>query len=416
MDVKIEKNIYTRYRKLVFAIIFFLILSSIYVGLRPSSESFLSIHSNSIKLGKATLGIFDDSIRIRGQVEPLTTLFIDTESGGRVEEIYIEEGNLVEEGQLVVKLSNPSVQLSVIRGDADTIQQLNNIRSLELNLEQNKQRHKRELIDLDYQIALQKKRLFRAKHSVKTGGVSRSELEDIEIEYNWYVKRKNLAIESQKTDILMQEQQILQMRSSARQLEQNLEITRKSLESLNVIAPATGKLTSFNLKVGQSIKAGERIAQIDDYNQFKVKALLDEFYLDRVEIGQSAIFDKLKDKGAMEIIKIYPQVEEGKFEVDFELNVSIGTNMKRGQTLQGALQLGGNSESLLIPNGAFYQSGGGNSVYLISEDGTEAKKVPVTLGRRNSKYIEVIEGLNQGNELIISSYSRYNDIELLKIN
>ena len=377
----------------------------------PSGKA-LSVATDRIAISTVKSGIFEDFIPIRGRVTPAKTVYLDAVEGGRVERIMVEDGAGMKAGDLIVELSNASLQLSVLGNEARVAEQLNNMRSIELNLEQNRLEHKRNLVDIRYQIKLLGRQVSRQQELVKTGAVSQSAFDDTYDTLDWYKSRLALTLESQQSDARMQGEQLVFLKDTTKRLEGNLSISRQNLDNMNVKAPVDGKLSGFNIEVGQSIGRGERLGQIDTPNDFKVTAFIDEFYLGRVDIGQQASYDDY----AMLVSKVYPQVQNGQFEVDFKFTRAQPNDIRRGQTIQTKLTLGDASEALLIPNGAFYQDTGGNWIFVVTESGNQALRRTVRLGRRNSRFIEVVEGLEAGEKVVTSPYTSYQDMALLKLN
>jgi HlyD family secretion protein len=377
----------------------------------PSGKA-LSVTSDRIAISTVKSGIFEDFIPIRGRVTPAKTVYLDAVEGGRVERILVEDGASLKAGDLIVELSNASLQLSVLGNEARVAEQLNNMRSIELNLEQNRLEHKRNLVDIRYQIKLRTRQVSREQELVKTGAVSQSTFDDTHDTLDWYKSRLALTLESQQSDARMQTEQLVFLKDTTKRLEGNLAISRQNLDNMNVKAPVDGTLSGFNIEVGQSIGRGERLGQIDTPNDFKVTAFIDEFYLGRVDIGQQATYENY----AMVVSKVYPQVQNGQFEVDFKFTDAQPADIRRGQTIQTKLTLGDASEALLIPNGAFYQDTGGNWIFVVTQDGKQAIRRTVRLGRRNSRFIEVIEGLEVGEKVVTSPYTSYQDMALLKLN
>lgn len=372
----------------------------------------LSVDSNRIVVSTVVSGTFEDFIPVRGRVAPAKTVFLDAVEGGRVERILVEDGAQLTAGNLIVELSNASLQLNVLGNEARVAEQLNNMRSIELSLEQNRLRHKSNIIDIEYQIKLLTRQLAREQELVASGAVSQSAFDDTKDTLNWYQQRLLVTQESQASDTRMQEEQLKFLKATSQRLESNLEISRQNLDNMNVKAPVNGKLSGFNIEIGQSIGRGERLGQIDTPNDYKVTAYIDEFYLGRVDIGQRAVF---KDYQLI-IKKIYPQVQNGQFEVDFTFAGAQPSGIRRGQTIQTKLTLGDASKAVLIPNGAFYQDTGGNWIFVVTENGDEAVRRPVRLGRRNNQFIEVLDGLEVGEQVVTSPYSSYQDMQHLKLN
>jgi HlyD family secretion protein len=270
-------------------------------------------------------------------------------------------------------------------------------------------------LEIEYRIDELKRDLEGDRQLAKEGFISKRELIDKEKELVYMQNRLKLALESQESDGRMQKQQLEAQRITTERLEQNLETARKNLEDLNVPAPISGKLSGFDAEVGQNISKGIRIGQIDVPDQFKLQADIDEFYINRVDIGQTVSYQHNGKTYPAEVKKIYPQVTDGQFQVDIQFTENQPPELRRGQTLQAKLTLGDESEAVLIPNGSFYQDTGGNWIFVLSPDSSEAVKRNIVLGRRNSSYIEVVEGLQPGEQVVTSSYSGYEEIDRLKI-
>ena len=384
-------------------------------GLAPGSGRALVLDGSRIVISPVTRGLYEDFIPIRGQVTPRRTVYLDAVEGGRVEERLVEDGALVEAGQLLVVLSNTSLQLSVTQNEAVVTEQLNNMRTIELQLEQNRLEHKRNLVEIDYQITRLTRQEARLADLDDAGVAARSQLEDVRDELAYYESRRSVTIESQETDARLQETQLEFLRTTGAQLERNLALSRRNLDALNVRAPVAGKLSGMDLEIGQSIERGGRLGQIDDPERFKLRASIDEFYLGRVSLGQQARLEGTGDGHELVVSKIYPQVTNGQFEVDLQFTGAQPEQIRRGQTLTAKLTLGDESEALLIPNGAFYQDTGGNWMFVVNAAGTEAVRRPVRLGRRNARTIEVLDGLEEGERVVTSPYSAFREMDRLRL-
>ena len=375
----------------------------------------LQVAQGRIVISEVSQGIFEDFIPVRGRVTPLQTVFLDSREGGRVERRLVEDGALVGVGDVIVELSNTALQLDVTRNEALATEQLNNMRTIELQLEQNRLQHKRNLVELDYQIKRLTRQVTRQREIVGSGGVSKSQLEDSEDELEYYTNRRKVTLESQATDARLQETQLQFLRETSAQLERNVAFARTNLDALTVRAPVAGKLSGFNVEVGQSIDRGGRLGQIDDPDNFKLRAGIDEFYLGRVQLGQSATFERGGDDYALTVSKIYPQVKNGQFEVDLVFADEEPVGIRRGQTIQLKLTLGDAAPATLIPNGAFFQDTGGNWIFVVTPDGSEAVRRTVRLGRRNSRFIEVLDGLDRGERVVTSPYTGFLEMDRLKL-
>ena len=375
----------------------------------------LSVNSQRVVVSPVTVGTYEDFVPLRGRLVPLRTVYLDAIEGGRVEEILVEDGALVSAGDPIVRLSNTNLQLEVLGREAAVTEQLNNMRTIELQLEQNRLAHKRNLVEIDYQITRLEREIARQRELLGENLVSQSTIDNLEDELTYYRNRREVTLESQATDARMQEAQLQQLRDAGEQLQAGLGFARKNLEDLNVRAPVAGKLSGFNIEIGQSITRGGRLGQIDDPDGYKLNARIDEYYLGRVDLELPAVAEHNRRELELRVAKIYPQVKEGNFEVDM-MFAEQPEGLRRGQTLQTRLTLGDNTDAVLIPNGAFYQETGGNWVFVVTPDGSEAVKRNVRLGRRNSDYIEVLDGLEPGERVITSPYTSFVGMDRLSLN
>ena len=375
----------------------------------------LSVNAQRITVSSVSTGTFEDFIPLRGRLVPRSTVFLDAIEGGRVEQILVEDGTMVEVGDLIAVLSNTNLQLEVLGREAAVTEQLNNMRTIELQLEQNRLSHKRNLIEIDYQITRLSREIARQRELIAKNLVSQSTVDQLQDELTYYENRREVTLESQATDTRMQEQQLLQLRDAGEQLQAGLGFARKNLEDLSVRAPVAGKLSGFNIEIGQSIARGGRLGQIDDPDGYKLNARIDEYYMGRVDLQQHATAENNGRTVDLQVSKIYPQVNEGQFEVDM-MFAEQPDGLRRGQTLQTRLTLGDNTDATLIPNGAFYQETGGNWVFVVAPGGREAIKRDVRLGRRNTSFIEVLEGLEPGEQVITSPYTSFVGMDRLSLD
>ena len=384
------------------------------VGMLLGGRS-LSVNSQRIFVSDVTVGTFEDFIPLRGRLVPRSTVYLDAIEGGRVEEVLIEDGTIVAAGDPIALLSNTNLQLEVLGREAAVTEQLNNMRTIELQLEQNRLAHKRNLVEIDYQIVRLNRSIERQSELAAKELVSQSTVDELQDELDYYKSRREVTLESQETDTRMQAQQLQQLRAAGTQLETGLTYARKNLDDLNVRAPVSGKLSGFNIEVGQSIVRGGRLGQIDDPDGFKLNVQIDEFYLGRVDLQQAATAEHSRDTFDLRVAKIYPQVNNGQFDVDMVFEEDP-VGLRRGQTMQVKLTLGDNADAILIPNGSFYQETGGNWIFVVSADGTDAVKRTVRLGRRNTDFIEVLDGLEPGEQVITSPYTSYVGMDRLTLD
>lgn len=391
------------------------VLALIYSTLHTGTS--FTLDGQRIRTAEVSVGMYEDFIPLRAAVEPERTVYLDAIEGGRVEAILVEEGSFVEEGQQLIKLSNTSLQLDVIAREAEVSEQLNNLRNTQLAIEQNRLKLKSDLIEIDYEIARLSRLVGRYEKLEGKQFISNNEYEDAVDELQYNRNRRQVTRESQEQDVKIRLAQIEQLNSSVLHLEKNLTLARGNLDNLLIRAPRSGQITSMNAEIGESKARGERLGQIDDVDRFKAVALVNEFYLNRVRIGQQALLDFNGLEYRLEITKIYPEVQASQFEVDFRFMGDAPTNIRRGQTLQMRLVLGDTTErATLLANGPFFSDTGGAWVFVIAPDGKFATRRPVHLGRRNPSTIEVVSGLVAGEQVIISSYASFIEVDRLFID
>ncbi|MDX2142317.1 MAG: efflux RND transporter periplasmic adaptor subunit [Rhodospirillaceae bacterium] len=415
MDRKIERPAWHKQRRLIVALAGAVLVALTAWLLAPPAGRTLKIDNAAVTIAEARRAPFEDFVPVRGRVVPLTTVYLDAIEGGRVERIHVEDGAGLAVGAPIVELSNTALQLTVITSEANITEQLNSLRNIELTLERDRLQHARDLVEIEYQITRLDRILERRKTLAKTGAVSDAELQNAADEHDYYLRKRAVVQDSQRTNARLQAMQMAQMREATAQLQKNLEFARKNVESLFVRAPIAGKLTAFNVEVGQSLAPGTRIGQIDDPTRYKVSADIDEFYLGRVDIGQTASVSVDGRDRALRVAKIYPQIRDGKFNVDLTFSDAPPDDVRRGQTVQLKLTLGDTTEALLIPDGAFYQDTGGQWLFVVSADGRQAARRTVRLGRRNARFIEVLDGLEPGERIVTSPYTGFLDKDRLQL-
>ena len=380
----------------------------------PTGDS-QTVEASRITVSTVSKGVFEDFLPLRGRVTPSLTIFLDAVEGGRVEQILVEDGANVQKGQLLAVMSNAQLQLDVLSREAQVTEQLNIMRGQELALERNRLESRSSLVEADYQLSRLKRQLDRDAALVEKGWVPRKTFNDSQDEYSYQQNRKQVLLESQRTDERLQASQLAQLRAAAGTLQKNLAVARMNLDTLNLRAPVTGQLSGFTLQVGQSMGRGERLGQIDSPGRNKLLTGVDEFYLGRVEVGQKATVDVGGKSYDLKVIKIYPTVRNGEFEIDLAFTGDEPTGIQRGQTIQTKLTLGDPVPATLIPAGSFYNDTGGNWVFVVSPDGDSAEKRNVRLGRRNSQFIEVLDGLQPGEKVVTSPYTGLTDKDQLDI-
>src|SRR5438309_353298 len=374
-----------------------------------------TIAADRLTISTVAKGRFDDFVPLRGRVTPLVTVFLDAVEGGRVEKLYVEDGAMVKKGQLLAELSNSDLQNNLLARQADVSREMNSMRNMELALAQTRVSDRRNLIEAELTAQKARRQYEMQRPLAEKGFIAGRTMRDSKDDYDSSLRRLQVLKTGQTTDERLQTSQLAQLRASNASLSQSLSIARSTLDALNLRAPVDGQLTAFSIQVGQSLQRGERLGQVDSAGHNKLMADVDEFYLGRVQPGQTATVESGGRTFKAKVAKIYPQVRNGTFQIDLWFVDGEPQDIQRGQTLQVKLTLGDPSSARLIPNGAFYTETGGAWVVVVAPDGKSAVKRQVRLGRRNQDSIEVLEGLEPGERVITSPYTGFADKDRLNL-
>lgn len=415
MDRKIEKKKLAPWQWGLIAVLAAAAIWFIYQLLADASIRTYRVPQEQIIVSTVVFGAFEDLIPIRGTIQPFNSVFLDAVIGGAVEEVFVEEGSFVTAGQPLVQLTNTTTRLTAATADANTTEQLNNLTNISNSFETTKLNTEREIINVEYRITTLERLIARAEKLVVNSLVSEEEFEALADELVYQGKVLANTFARQVVEDRIRKERLVQIEVQMIMLEENLKISQSSFESLLVRAPISGQLTSFPVEIGESKQNGQRLGQIDVVDQYKVVAQIDEFYVSRVSAGQAASFTLVGIDYAASVVKVYPQITQGTFEVDLEFEGPTPGNIRRGQTLQIELTLGNPVESLLLPLGGFIQDTGGNWVFVLDNTGEYALRRDIRVGRRNNRYVEVREGLQQGDRVITSSYSQMEDMERIQL-
>lgn len=414
MDVPIEKKkgIKKKHIYIGLGVLAFLLL--IYQSLFTEHVSTYVVDAEKLSIESVSQGIFHDFITVSGNVEPIATIFLDAREGGRVEEKVIEEGEMVKKGDIILRLSNPDLSLSILNSEAQLAEKSNFLRNTMVTMEQEKLQIKRELLNLEFGIKRKKRTFEQNKALYAENLISKEEFLVSEEDFQFAERSYDLYLERQKQDSIYRSIQIVQMEDNLANMELNLKLVRQRQDNLNVTAPVDGQLTSLDAELGQSVPKSGRIGLIHILTSYKVVAQIDEHYIDKVKIGLTAILDRQGQEFHLKIRKVLPEVRDGRFSVEMIFIGEMPENMRTGQTYYTRLQLGNPKGSLLLPRGSFFQETGGQWIFVLSADGKSASKRVIKIGRQNTKYYELLEGLKPGEKVIISGYDSFGENERLE--
>jgi HlyD family secretion protein len=414
MDRPIERPRFPPLRIAVFAGIAAVLLALVYLVVRGSGTTALRLEPSRLTAAKVEQGEFRDYYPVDGRVEPATTVYLDVQEGGRVEQVFVPGGHAIAKGDLIMRLSNANLQRSAIETETRLIENLDILRNTQLARTQSSLQLKDALLDLDHEIINVEKRYARYGRLEADGHVSKEMMESARNELDRLQGKRELLKQRIEREDVLGRNQLTQAKESIERLTLSLELLRRIVESLDVRAPIDGFLSSIDAEVGESIVPGRRIGQIDQLDAFKLRARVDQYYLARVEVGTPGKLELDGKTFAVAVKRVYPEVVNDAFAVDLVFDGAPPAGLRRGQRLTIELSFGASTQSLLVERGGFMQHSGGRWVYLISEDGRSARRAPVKLGRQNPRYVEVVEGLRPGDRIVTSSYTTFNDVDELE--
>lgn len=367
--------------------------------------------SDKVTVSTVEEGMFNDYITVTGQVEPISTIYLDAVEGGRVSEILIEEGSMVHQGDVILKLENRQLYQTILESEAALAEKENYLRSTRISFESEQIDSRKNILDSEYKLNRRKRNFEQYQTLYDQGLISKEEYlqskEDYEYEQNLLKINRLKSV----NDSVIRATSMITLENDLTRMRQTLVLVHERLDNLNVKAPVDGQLGMLDAEIGQSIGSGQRIGQVNVLNSFKVNAKIDEHYIDRVQRGLPASFDRNGKDVALTVRKVYPEVREGQFEIDMVFEGETPENLRTGQTYHVKLELGESEKAVMIPRGGFFQSTGGQWIFVVNEAGTEAVKRNIRIGKQNPQYYEVLEGLKPGEKVITSGYETFGDNE-----
>ena len=415
MDRQIAKKRFTP-RRIALGVLAVAVVTFGAYALLSVNPSSLNVEAAKLTTAPVTQGPFLEYIVEQGAVMPLTTIYLDAVEGGRVEEVYVEQGTHVEQGTPILRLSNANLQLNVMQREAELFREVNRLRETRVTMEQRRLEMRAQLVELDYELRKAEREYDRQDALLKADLISRQEYDEAKDNLEYFTRRREVTVETLRQDSLYQTIQVQQLEESIDRLRLNLEIIKQNEDNLTLRAPISGLLSSLIAEVGESKPGGDRLGQIDVEDEFKVRAAIDEHYIARIRSGQAGSFDFAGGTYNLVISRVYPEVIEGQFEADMVFPEGMPDGLRRGQTLQVRIALGELADAMQVPRGGFYQKTGGRWIYVLDPTGEFAVRRQIRLGRQNSQSFEVLEGLEEGEQVITSMYDNFGDMERLVLN
>ena len=415
MDRKIEKKKWNAKRIgiIVFALAVVSLIAFSFLGTAGGRK--LNVDQERLSIFEVKEDVFQEFIPVNGTILPIRTIYLDASVGGRVEEKFVEDGANLKKGDPILKLSNTDLELNLVNQEIQVLNLLTQAQIAKTSAQQVSISNRNQMADVEQGLT-EAKRIYELNEKLfEKGAIAKQDFLKSKNEYFYQKEKVQLTKQILKQDSTSSVQKMNQDQETYNRTQNALELMRQKVGDLIVRAPVDGQLTSFDAEIGQNKNAGERLGQVDVLTGYKVSADIDEHYINRVFIGQEAEF-KLKDETYnLKITKVYSQVKDGKFRVDFEFADKTPESIRRGQSLQIRLALSDETKALLLKKGGFYQQTGGNWVFVLDANGTAAYRRDIQLGRQNPDYYEILDGLQPGDRVIISNYEGYDKIHQLNV-
>ncbi len=411
MDRKIEKKKLTLKRVIWLSGGVALVVLIVYSLLSTTRGSTLRIESERLTISEVTRAEFQEYITQTGTVSPKRTHYLDATQGGKVVEVFLENGSFVKAGDKILQLDNTDLHLDIMYREAQLFEQINNLRNTRLAMEQNSLALRGDLLEIDHQIANTERIYEQSLKLLEKKLISQNDFEQAQENYEYWTKKKELTLETQRQDSILRTIQLEQLEVSVQRMQANLEVVKMKLEDLIIRAPIDGQLTSLDAEVGELKSRGERLGQIDVLDSFKIQAAVDEYYISRVSTGQMATAEINNQSYQLAVKRVYTEVRDGRFLIDLDFEGRVPEGIRRGQSIQVRLMLGELAQAVLLPRGGFYQKTGGNWIYVLDESNQFATKRKITIGRYNPHVYEILEGLQPGERCITSSYDNFEDFD-----
>lgn len=415
MDIQLEKKKGIRRKHLPYIAGGAALLALVLWIIFGNHASTLRVDARSLSIGEVKRDQFNDFVRVDGQVQPITVVQLSPEEGGIVQELVVEEGAQVHRGDVIVRLSNSNLELQILNAEAELAEKQNLLRNTQVAMEQDRLRNKTEKLQLDLDITRRLRTYRQQEQLYNEKLIAREDYVQAKEDYELARRKHALIVERLKQDSLYRSIQMSQMEDNLSNMRRNVLLIRERKDKLEVRSPIDGELGLLDVVLGQNVQPGQKIGQINDLSDYKVEALIDEHYIDRVRTGLSATFDRQGAHFALTVRKVYPEVRDGKFRTDFVFTGERPDNIRSGQTYYINLELGQPTECVMIPKGTFFQSTGGNWIFVVDRNGKRAYRRKIKIGRQNPQYYEVTEGLEPGERVIVSGYESYKNSEVLII-
>ncbi len=411
MDIKIEKKKGLRPKHYGYIALGLLLLFVAWKFVFSGSVSTFRTEKDRLSIAQVNAGKFDDYITINGNVAPIATIYMDAYEGGRVSEKLIEEGSMVKKGDIILKLENMNLYEQILASESNLALKQNDLRSTRLTFDARQVEGRRSLATASTDLQRLKRNFEQNEALYQDELISREVYLTSKENYELAQQQHDIIKVQTEQDDALRKTSLSGLDTDLNRMQQTLSMVYERLDHLNVRAPADGQLGFLDAEIGQNIAQGQRIGQVNVLTNFKIEANIDEHYIDRVKRDLSATLERNDTEFPLRLRKVYPEVRNGRFKVDLVFTKEKPETIRAGQSYNIKLQLGASNDALLLPKGGFFQSTGGQWVFVVNPDGDEAIKRNIRIGKQNSRYYEVLEGLEPGDQVITSNYDSFGEAE-----
>lgn len=416
MDIKLPpKKWYVKYR--IHIVAGMLGIALLVMLIRVSTgPRIMRINSDSVQTATVTSGEFSEYVNADGTLQPIQTIKVYTREGGYVEKVLVQDGAVVHKGDTLMILSDPELMRTIEAEREKWRKQNRTYRTSMIEMDQRRLSLAQNILQTKYELKRLEKEHNLVIEEFKMGIKSKAQLDVADEEYNYKMETVRLQLESRRQDSVLNAIRQEALQDELEEGRRQLLNTEARLNDLVVTAPADGQLSGLSLEPSQRISSGTSIADIKRMDQFRMHLSINEFYIDKIAVGQPATITYEKKSYPMVISNTVPEIKGGSFDVYLVFTDSMPDNARIGKTYQARIEMGGQEQSVIVPKGNFYNFTHGAWVFRLNESHTHAVRVPVSIGRQNPRHFEILEGLNPGDEIIITGYDRIADADEVVLN
>lgn len=415
MDRRVERRSGLSHRSRIVAIALTVLVATVLVWHYIPASGSTDVATADIETGQVTRAPFADYLPVRATVAPGVTTFVGTQQGGQVETLVVQDGTHVAAGQPLATLANPQLKLDILSREATIAGQLGDVSGQDLSLERNRLDRAGQTSTASYDLIKARRDLSIRQQLHDQGFVSDAGVASFREDARYQQQRLTQLQSGKSSEDRIATLQASRLADTRARLVGTLNAVQAGLDALTVRAPVTGRLTNFTIQPGQMLKAGDPTGQIDSEDSWKLVADVDEYYLGRVSVGQTASTTGSGSGLALVVTKVLPAVANGRFRIELGFRGRPPAELSRGQTLDVRVTLGSTKPALIVAIGGWLENGGGNAAFVLDADGRTARRRAIKVGRRNPQSAEILSGLAPGDRIVTSNTAAYDKAGILNI-